>query len=211
MRARLTTGFVMVCCALAIASAASAQATSPASPPVTVLKAHRLFDGRGDIDRQRVVVVQGGKITAVGADVAIPAGARVIDLGDVRSSRLHRRPHAHDLRELSRLERATRREASRTVAEKAIIAASYARKTLMAGFTTVRDVGSSDYLDVGLRNAINAGVTPGRACWSPSTRSARGAATATTPASRTCCSNTRPARTGIAVGPDGFRDAVRFR
>ncbi len=74
MRARLTTGFVMVWCALAIASAASAQATSPASPPVTVLKAHRLFDGRGDTSiANGVVVVQGGKITAVGAGVSIPA------------------------------------------------------------------------------------------------------------------------------------------
>ena len=36
-----------------------------------------------------------------------------------------------------------------------------ARKTLLAGFTTVRDVGSADFLDVGLRNAINAGVVPG--------------------------------------------------
>ena len=48
MRARLTTGVVMVWCVFAIASNASAQATSTASPPVTVIKAHRLFDGRGD-------------------------------------------------------------------------------------------------------------------------------------------------------------------
>jgi imidazolonepropionase-like amidohydrolase len=49
----------------------------------------------------------------------------------------------------------------RTVAESAIRSTANARATLMAGFTTVRDVGSSHFLDVGLRNAINAGVVPG--------------------------------------------------
>jgi imidazolonepropionase-like amidohydrolase len=50
---------------------------------------------------------------------------------------------------------------SRTVAESAIHSTANARKTLMGGFTTVRDVGSSDFLDVGLRNAIRSGIVPG--------------------------------------------------
>lgn len=49
----------------------------------------------------------------------------------------------------------------RTIAEQAIRATENARKTLMAGFTTVRDVGSSDFLDVSLRNAINTNVVAG--------------------------------------------------
>ena len=49
----------------------------------------------------------------------------------------------------------------RTIPEQAIRSTENARKTLMAGFTTVRDVGSSDFIDVGLRNAINTGVAPG--------------------------------------------------
>src|SRR5208337_4841812 len=49
----------------------------------------------------------------------------------------------------------------RKLSEKALDASVNARVTLMAGFTTVRDVGSSDYLDVGLRNAIRDGVVPG--------------------------------------------------
>jgi imidazolonepropionase-like amidohydrolase len=48
-----------------------------------------------------------------------------------------------------------------TIPEKAIDATVNARVTLMAGFTTVRDVGSEDYLDVGLRAAIDKGVVPG--------------------------------------------------
>ncbi len=49
----------------------------------------------------------------------------------------------------------------KTTAEKAIEAADIARRTLMAGFTTVRDLGSSEFIDVGLRNAIRNGKTPG--------------------------------------------------
>jgi imidazolonepropionase-like amidohydrolase len=48
-----------------------------------------------------------------------------------------------------------------TIAERSIRATANARKTLMAGFTTVRDVGSSDFVDVGMRNAINSGIVPG--------------------------------------------------
>src|SRR6185369_327836 len=53
------------------------------------------------------------------------------------------------------------RDLERTVPEQAIRATENARKTLMAGFTTVRDVGSDNFLDIGLRNAINAGIVPG--------------------------------------------------
>ena len=42
-------------------------------------------------------------------------------------------------------------------AEQALYAALYARRTLEAGFTTVRNVGADDFVDIGLRNAINAG------------------------------------------------------
>lgn len=49
----------------------------------------------------------------------------------------------------------------RPVAEAGIRATENARKTLMAGFTTVRDVGNSDFIGVGPRNSINAGVVPG--------------------------------------------------
>src|SRR6266576_2326783 len=46
-------------------------------------------------------------------------------------------------------------------AEQAILATTYARKTIDAGFTTVRNLGAGDYVDVGLRNAINNGWTVG--------------------------------------------------
>ncbi|HKI11360.1 MAG TPA: amidohydrolase family protein [Candidatus Acidoferrum sp.] len=138
------------------------QGQTPASKTY-VLKAARLFDGKSNVlVTPGLVVVTEGKIAAVGASANIPAGAEMIDLGDATllpgfiDAHTHlTMPFSDDFRqaELNRLEK--------TVAEKALDASVNARVTLMAGFTTVRDVGSSDYLDVGLRNAIRNGVVPG--------------------------------------------------
>jgi imidazolonepropionase-like amidohydrolase len=128
-----------------------------------VLKAARLFDGKSDaLVIPGIVVVMAGKITAVGSAATIPADAEVIDLGDATllpgfiDAHTHLTfPYSDDYRqaELDRLKK--------TVAEEALDSTVNARLTLLAGFTTVRDVGSADYLDVGLRNAIRDGVVPG--------------------------------------------------
>jgi imidazolonepropionase-like amidohydrolase len=193
---------------MAFAQAAAAPA------PATVLKGRRLFDGRGDTSvANGVIVVQGGKITAVGAEAAIPAGARVIDLGDATLLPGFIDAHTHMSEESSADWNAdTVAGLRRTVAEKALIAATYARKTLMAGFTTVRDVGSADYVDVGLRNAINNGVTPGpRMLISVYALGARGGHCDNTGFPYKLFGSETGEAQGIASGPDGFRDAVRFQ
>jgi len=134
-----------------------------AADKTTVLKAAHLFDGKGDhVVSPGVVVITGGKIVAVGPNAAIPAGAEVIDLGDATLLPGFMDAHTHlsdpytlDYRqeELDLLKK--------TVAERALDATETVRKTLMAGFTTVRDLGSQDYIDVGLRNAIREGKIPG--------------------------------------------------
>jgi imidazolonepropionase-like amidohydrolase len=105
-----------------------------------------------------VAVVAGGKIQSLGATVAQPAGAEVIDLGDVTlmpgfiDAHTHlSHPYFPDFRQ--RIVENQRK----TIAEEALDATEDLRKTLMAGFTTCRDVGSSDFLDVGLRNAVASG------------------------------------------------------
>ncbi len=128
-----------------------------------VLKAARLFDGKSNtLVTPGVVVVSGGKIVGVGASATIPAGAEVIDLGDATllpgfiDAHTHLTfPYSDDYKqaELDSLQK--------TIPERALDSSANARVTLMAGFTTVRDVGSSDYLDVGLRNAIRDGIVPG--------------------------------------------------
>jgi imidazolonepropionase-like amidohydrolase len=130
-----------------------------AADPPTVIKAARMFDGKSDgIVSPGLIVVEAGKISGVGASAKIPAGAQTIDLGDATILPGFMDAHTHlstpfylDYRqgELDALKK--------PVAERALIASENARVTLMAGFTTVRDVGSYDLIDVGLRNAINAG------------------------------------------------------
>jgi imidazolonepropionase-like amidohydrolase len=153
-------GVLALCAAVFIPAAARAQ---QAAGKTTVLKAARLFDGKSNaLVTPGVVVVTDGKITAVGANSAVPAGAEVIDLGDATLLPGFIDAHTHESmmnsndykqRELDALQK--------SIAEQALDATSNVRVTLMAGFTTVRDVGSRDSLDVGLRNAIRDGKIPG--------------------------------------------------
>lgn len=130
---------------------------------VVVLKAARMFDGKSDrIVSPGLVLVSQGKILAVGTAAAIPAGAETIDLGDATLMPGFMDAHTH----LSDPYQSDYRQGEmdllkKTVAERALDASVNARVTLMAGFTTVRDLGSEDYIDVGLRNAIRDGKIPG--------------------------------------------------
>jgi imidazolonepropionase-like amidohydrolase len=141
---------------------AAIRAQQPSSKTY-VLKAARMFDGKSNaLTTPGVVVVTDGKVAAVGAGAAIPAGAQVIDLGDATLLPGFIDAHTH----LTMMYREDYTKAmldglQQTIPEKAIDATVNARVTLMAGFTTVRDVGSEDFLDVGLRNAIDKGVVPG--------------------------------------------------
>jgi imidazolonepropionase-like amidohydrolase len=128
-----------------------------------VLKAARLFDGKSNaLLKPGIVVVREGKIVAAGSSANAPADAVVIDLGDATLLPGFIDAHTH-LTMMYREDytRAALEGLQKTVAELAIETTTNARATLMAGFTTVRDVGSGHYLDVGLRNAIDSGVVPG--------------------------------------------------
>ncbi len=128
---------------------------------VYVIRAARLFDGKSDrLIQPGLIVVSDGKIQSVGGQV--PPAATVIDLGDATLLPGFIDAHTHLTMSFDPDYNGARlREMSRPVSEQAIRATVNARKTLMAGFTTVRDVGSESFLDVGLRNSINAGIVPG--------------------------------------------------
>src|SRR5215510_1799739 len=73
----------IACVLLLVPALLPAQETPGAKPEVIALKAARLFDGRGDaVVSNGVVIVEGGEIKAAGSGLPIPAGARVVDLGD---------------------------------------------------------------------------------------------------------------------------------
>ncbi len=147
---------------LPLAAPAEAQEPAPPAKPI-VLKAARLFDGRADALLARgMVVVEGKAIKDVGTDLRVPDGAEVIDLGDATLCPGFIDAHTHLTHERNPdYNKGFVESMRREIAEEAIISTVYARRTVEAGFTTVRDVGSSDFLDVGLRNAIARGVVPG--------------------------------------------------
>jgi imidazolonepropionase-like amidohydrolase len=127
-----------------------------------VLKAARMFDSvGGQIVTPGMVVVSGGTIQSVGGQSA-PAGATVIDLGDATLLPGFIDAHTHLSDDFDPDYNGSQLLGlQRPISEHAIRATANARKTVMAGFTTVRDVGSSNFIDVGLRNSINAGIVPG--------------------------------------------------
>jgi imidazolonepropionase-like amidohydrolase len=141
----------------------TAAAQSAAAPAVVVIKAARVFAATSDqVVAPGMVVVEGERITQVGANLPVPAGARVIDLGDATLMPGFIDAHVHMAHEAGDdWYKDFFAGVMRFPAEQAHYAAHYARLTLEAGFTTVRDLGSQDYLAVGLRNAINAGVAEG--------------------------------------------------
>lgn len=148
-------------CVLALMSCVGAGAFAQEKKPAGktyALRAARLFDGKSNA----LVVVTDGKIVAAGTSAAIPAGAEVLDLGDATLLPGFIDAHTH-LTMMYREDyaRAALDSLQKPIPEMALDASVNARVTLMAGITTVRDVGSRDYLDAGLRNAINRGVVPG--------------------------------------------------
>ncbi len=130
---------------------------------VTLLKAAHLFDGvGGELRSDAVIVIEEGRIVRVGGSDAAPAGARVIDLGDATLLPGFIDAHAHLAFEFDPdYYRHQFNLLMRFPAEQAHYAGVYARRTLEAGFTTVRNVGARYFIDIGLRNAISAGVVPG--------------------------------------------------
>jgi imidazolonepropionase-like amidohydrolase len=128
-----------------------------------VLKAARLFDGKSNsLITPGVVVVTDGKIAGTGSSASLPTEAEVIDLGDATLLPGFIDAHTHLTMAYSEdYARAALDALRKPIPEMALDASVNARTTLMAGFTTVRDVGSTEYLDAGLRNAINRGVVPG--------------------------------------------------
>jgi imidazolonepropionase-like amidohydrolase len=146
---------------LLIAATPAGAAEAPAATETIALKAAHVFDSTGAALKDgAVVVVSGGKIVSVGG--AVPAGARVIDLGDATLLPGFIDAHTHLTSEFeANYYLGVYHRVMRFPSEQALYGALYARRTLEAGFTTVRNVGADDFVDIGLRNAINAGVTAG--------------------------------------------------
>ena len=147
--------------ALGFISQLVTQAQTPAAGSVTVIKAGRLIDGRGGEPISPAMVrIEGEKIAEVGRNLNVPANAKVIDLGEATllpglidlHTHLTNRMGVHWEDGLTKT----------TPGHDALWGARNARVTLMAGFTTCREMGPTwPYVDVDLRNAIDEGAVPG--------------------------------------------------
>jgi len=199
--------------AVSLAASHSAAAQEPKGAGTVVLHAARVIDGTGTAPIQNgVVVVTEDKIVAVGRQgaVTIPAGARTIDLGNATLLPGFIDAHTHII--------------GRTLGDPegddapvrdfdgfgAILGVANAEKTLMAGFTTIRNLGAPNFDDMALRQAVSEGFVKG-----PRMENAGHAIGIT---GGHCDENGfKPGvadgdyRTGIADGPEQIRAAVRYQ
>jgi imidazolonepropionase-like amidohydrolase len=135
--------------------------TSYAQEDYTYIKVRRLFDGRSDAVRENAaVIIRGGKIERVGANLPAPRGAVVYDLGDVTLMPGLIDAHTHVVLHAGDYDSQILRE---TPEYRAIVATNAARLTLEAGVTTIRDLGNegAGFADIALRDAVAKGVVPG--------------------------------------------------
>src|SRR5882762_4511229 len=190
-----------------------------AADQIIVLKAERMFDGKSKtLVQNGVVIVDGNAIVDVGSNLPAPSGAQVIDLGDATLAPGFMDAHTHLTLDYSGDYNVRRlHELDLNVSEQAIRATIFARATVEAGFTTVRDlgsrfVGSREFVDVALRNSINKGVVVGpRMLVATKGIGATGGHFDPTSGFRDFLFGREPDYTdGIIDSPDDARKAVRF-
>jgi len=145
---------------VAAAIAVALLSTSAIAGDITIIKAGSLFDSsNGKVTRNAVIVVEDDKIVAVGdSGTKIPDGAEVIDLSSSFVLPGVMDMHTHVVGNLDNYFFAGYFQSPHRATIGGVV---NAEKTLMAGFTTIRNVGAPDYADVALRNAIDAGEIPG--------------------------------------------------
>ena len=185
-------------------------ASAQQAPKVMVIKAGRLIDTvAGRVLENQTIVVEGDRIKAVGANLPVPAGAEVIDLSRMTVMPGFTDAHVHITGQAGGdyYETIFRR----SVIDEAVSAHIYARRTLDAGFTTVRSLGSGPFVEVAMRNAIDRGDFPGpRIIPAGSYIGSTGSHGDLTGFSPFLDDKLPPEMNGIADGVDEVRKKVRY-
>lgn len=154
---------LVAACAIIMATSVAAQTPAPSSQPTgggtTFVQVGRLLadPGAGRVERDKTLVIEGNRLVEI-RDGFVGEG-RIVDLRDsfvlpgLIDSHVHLTSQQNPNGRLD--------EVTQSDSEQAMIGARYARRTLMAGFTTVADLGASNEAIFALRNAIRAGDVPG--------------------------------------------------
>ncbi|MGH9475387.1 MAG: amidohydrolase family protein [Terriglobales bacterium] len=168
---QLALGLVSAVVLTALPLAGAQFLTAPPLPPPVLIEAAAMLNvHNGQYTRPARILVEHGRIAALGADVTAPPGVKVLDLGNLTllpglidchvHMFLHPMAYGHSPDEAGQ----TIRE---SVPERTIIATIQAKQDLLAGFTTERDMGTEGAgpADTALRQAINDGEIPGPRLW----------------------------------------------
>lgn len=177
---------------------------------ITVIKAGKLIDTEnGKVLENQMILIENKIIKAVGTNIKIPDGANVIDLSNavVMPGFIDTHVHQTGESEGNYYDNLFRK----TFVDTAITAHIYAKRTLDAGFTTVRDVGSEGFTALALKNAINEGKIPGPrmqvANYYIGSTGSHGDLNGFSP---WLSDRMPPEMSGVADGVDGVRKKVRY-
>jgi imidazolonepropionase-like amidohydrolase len=212
MRRKLLVYWFLSLAAIMSANAGLAEEAQNAPRPI-VLKAAHIFDSvSGKLAEPGLIIVAGAKIQAVGSDAKIPDGAQIIDLGDATLMPGFIDAHVHLSFQMGdKWYQDWYEGMMRFPAEQALYGAHHAKVTLEAGVTTVRDLGSTDFISLGLRNAIKAGQIPGpRMLIANYAIGSTGGHADQDPVPPQRLASAGPLQ-GVCNGPDECRAAVRYQ
>jgi len=157
---RATVALAVFAIGMAATGAGQTGQITPPAKKLLAVKAARMIDGLGGAPvSNAVVLIENDRITAAGPGLSIPSGAQIIDLASATvlpgfidcHTHITSQPGENFYEDLFK----------RSPIDEAVLAHVYAKRTLEAGFTTIRDVGSEEYVDVALKKAINRGDIPG--------------------------------------------------